>query len=429
MALKGTLGDFALTDILQLIGLQRKTGTLVLRRNGEEVVLGFEEGAVVFAERAGRNLEQRVGQLLVRTGKLTDERLQEALAIQQETLQRLGHILLEREWIDRDTLRKQLHLQITDTVYELFRWEDGEYDFLPADTIEWDRELVQPVSCDSLLMEGARRIDEWPRIQRVIPRPDIVLIPTRAATELLAGISDDGEVRGTVYDQDIDFGFIKDPLLDEEAEEGPRLARAELRVLRWVDGVRTVEEIAELSELGTFEASKILASLVERGLLTRAPDLPRGGERTAPGWLRSAGMARLFAALSALLVLLGATSGGVELARALVPAVPRVPLPRPLADGDWLSRTCGLERARRATARLRREKIGEAARVWYLARGRWPASVRELVDGGVLQPALARDPWGTSYRIVPTATGVRISGGGGELLVTAPAPPPAGPRD
>ncbi len=420
MALKGTLGDFALTDILQLIGLQRKTGTLVLRRGGEEIVLGFEEGAVVFAERRGRNLEQRVGQLLVRTGKLTEERLQEALEIQRETLQRLGHILVERGWIDRETLQAQLHLQITDTVYELFRWEDGEYDFLPSDTIEWDRELILPVSCDSLLMEGARRVDEWPRIQRVIPRPDIVLLPTSAAAELLADAADDGEVRGTVYDQDIDFGFIKDPLLDEQAEPGTRVGRAELRVLRWVDGERTAAEVAELSELGTFEAFKVLASLVERGLLTRAPELPRGGERAVPGWLRSAAMARLFAALAALLVLLGGISAGAELLRAFVPALPAAPLPRPLASAGWISRTCGLARARRATDRLRMEKIAEAARVFRLAHRRWPSSVEELVAGDLLLAPFARDPWGRPYRLARATGGLRVVAAGGETLLVAP---------
>ncbi len=427
MALKGTLGDFALTDILQLIGLQRKTGTLVLRRRSEQVILGFEEGAVVFADRGDRNLEQRVGQLLVRTGKLTEERLQEALEIQQETLERLGHVLVERGWIDRETLQAQLHRQITDTVYDLFRWEDGEYDFLPSDTIEWDRELVLPVSCDSLLMEGARRIDEWPRIQRVIPRPDIVLLPTRAARELLVASSDEGEGRGTVYDQDIDFGFIKDPLLEEEGEPGTRLGRSELRVLRWVDGERTAAEVAELSELGNFEAFKVLASLVERGLLTRAPELPRGGERAVPGWLRSAAMARVFGVLAALLVVLGGISAAVEVARAFVPALPAAPLPRPLASAAWLSRTCGLERARRATDRLRLERIAAGVRVYRLAHGRWPSSVDDLVAAHLLPSPLARDPWGRPYRLGRAPGGLRVLAPGGEEMAVGGeghAPPP-----
>ena len=90
MALNGTLGDFSLTDILQLIGLQRKTGLLILRQGETEVSIAFDAGRVVGADSNVRPLEQRVGRLLVRTGRLTESRLDEALAIQRETLQRLG---------------------------------------------------------------------------------------------------------------------------------------------------------------------------------------------------------------------------------------------------------------------------------------------------------------------------------------------------
>ena len=125
MALKGTLGDFALTDILQLIGLQRKSGLLVIRHGDDEVSVGFEDGRVVSAESRERPAELKVGQLLVRSGKLTEQRLSEALEIQKKTLQRLGHVLLRHGWIEKEALSRELQLQMTETVYDLFRWRDG----------------------------------------------------------------------------------------------------------------------------------------------------------------------------------------------------------------------------------------------------------------------------------------------------------------
>lgn len=44
MALEGTIKDFGLPDIFQLIGLQRKTGVLTLRAKNETVTVTFESG-------------------------------------------------------------------------------------------------------------------------------------------------------------------------------------------------------------------------------------------------------------------------------------------------------------------------------------------------------------------------------------------------
>jgi hypothetical protein len=50
MALEGTLRDFSLADIFQLIGLQRKTGVLTLRGTEDVVIISFQEGRVVGSE-------------------------------------------------------------------------------------------------------------------------------------------------------------------------------------------------------------------------------------------------------------------------------------------------------------------------------------------------------------------------------------------
>src|ERR1700680_2543220 len=168
MALEGTLRDFSLADIFQLIGLQRKTGVLTLRSKDDTVTVTFLDGKVVGADSLGHRLENRLGTGLIKSGMLTADQLTRALEIQKETLQRLGFILTHYGIISGDMLKQALQLQVLQIVYRLFRWKDGEYHFSQETTIEYDRDNLMPIAAESILMEGARMIDEWPIIEKRI---------------------------------------------------------------------------------------------------------------------------------------------------------------------------------------------------------------------------------------------------------------------
>src|SRR5512137_226208 len=179
MALEGTIRDFGLPDIFQLIGLQRKTGLLTLtnEKDQESVTVTFEGGMVVMADSSARRLEDRLGNVLVKQGKITRERLEEALGVQRQTLQRLGHILANASAITTKDLRDALQVQISQIVFRVFRWRDGRYHFAPAESVDYDRENFVPMSTDFILMEGIRMVDEWPIIEKKIPSFDIVFRP------------------------------------------------------------------------------------------------------------------------------------------------------------------------------------------------------------------------------------------------------------
>ncbi len=396
MALRGTLGDFSLADILQLIGLQRKTGLLILRRGGDEVRVGFEGGRVVSAEATQRHPDALIGQYLLRSGKLTEQRLEAALREQSETLHRLGHVLVEKRWVDRDTIRRLLTLQLSEAVYDLFRWKDGEYDFQPGVTTSWDREFVEPIQCDTLLMQGAQMVDEWPIIERVIPSENAVLRPTKEAARFLATSNDAQEGRGTVYDQDIDFGFIPaDPL--KEREGVLRLGERERATLRWVDGQRTAAEVAEMSGLGSFETFKTLAQLVELKLLEPVPSPESHVPLAGPSVMRSAGAARIAQVLVILLAIVGSLAAAQDLWRAFLPGVPAIPLPSTAASAAWISRTVGLDDVRRSASMARMARIERGLQVYYLGFSRWPRTLGEVVERGLIPRYLALDPWGRPY--------------------------------
>ncbi len=410
MALKGTLGDFALTDILQLIGLQRKSGLLVLEKEDDRVTLGFDAGRVVSADSSARPFDLRVGQLLVRSGKLTEKRLQEALAIQKKTLQQLGHVLLRNGWIDKETLRTQLALQVRETVYELFRWRTGQYDFQPERKVVWDSELMTPIPSETLLMEGAQMVDEWPMIERVIPSPTVVLRPTAAAAQVLA-TKDVKEAQGSIYEQDLDFGFIpENPLADVAGPARSGYSDHELAVLRWVDGQRTAGEIAEFTGFGSFETFKLLARLIELRLI----EIVRGtrdGRRRRRGLAERAGPARLALALVVAATAIGATSLVLDVARTfdgeLLAPVPRRP---GLARPAQLAEAAGLDIARAAADSARIERLEQAVRTFLLDQGQWPDGLADLERIGLVPAAAMRDPWGRGYMLALAPDGFGVAG-------------------
>ena len=88
MALSGTLKDFGIADIFQLIGHQAKTGVLLLKDREIEVRIFFVEGNVVKAEQSTRDKADLLGNIMVRAGALTQAQLEDALATQQRTLRR-----------------------------------------------------------------------------------------------------------------------------------------------------------------------------------------------------------------------------------------------------------------------------------------------------------------------------------------------------
>src|SRR5262245_5947393 len=111
MALQGTLKDFSLADIFQLIGLQKKSGVLTLKYGSEVLTASFLEGSVVAADSLPKRMEDRLGMVLVKSGQITETQLQSALKLQKQTLKRLGTVLVEQKYIGQESLREALRIQ------------------------------------------------------------------------------------------------------------------------------------------------------------------------------------------------------------------------------------------------------------------------------------------------------------------------------
>lgn len=386
MALEGTLHDFSLSDILQLISLQRKTGILALKGKDDTVTLGFDQGRLISADSAARRMDTRLGTLLVKTRCLTPAMLQRALEIQGQTLQRLGFILLKNGFCTPDDLRSGLNLQIRKIAYSLFRWTDGDYVFDQRNEIDYDHEFVSPIGVESLLMEGARMIDEWPIVEKVVRSPGLVYRRVPVTQPVVPSSGDeDGEDGADPAETTQDRRATASP------DEPIKVSRSEWAVYQLVDGRRSVADIVERTFLADFDGAKAFYDLVNSRLIEEAPlgaaSLPVGPSVEVPRPPGSEGRG-IAVAIGAGLVILLAVSLGLQ---------PRNPLnvltlrarPVPVLEGFLKSASL-----------LRLSRLAEAIHASYFVSGRFPETLEALVATRLIPPADLKDPWGRRYRYV-----------------------------
>jgi hypothetical protein len=248
MAIEGPLRELGIHDVFQLLDLSRKTGglrvTSDLRHNAGTI--HFEDGAVVAAEIQSN--PHPLGGLLLRAGRITEADLERARDMQQRQgdRRRIGEILVALGAITARELERQVRLQIEEVVFEVMGWNEGYFSFTEGATGDVAAEANVRIPVEALLMEGARRIDEWSRIEKRIPHLGIV--PALAPPPEGGG----GEL----------------DLLPPEWE-----------VLALVDAERDVRTVA--AELGRseFEVAKTLFGLESAGVVTFVgrPRRSRGG--------------------------------------------------------------------------------------------------------------------------------------------------------
>jgi len=238
MAIEGPLQDISIHDVFQLLDLARKSGRLrvhsTVRENEGEV--WFQAGAIVHASM--RDNPHTLGVLLLKGGKATDEQLGEARSLQvRGDRRRLGEILVGMGVVPRRDVDRFMRLQIETVVFELFSWKEGTFSFTD-ETGEFEGAIT--VSTESLLMEGARRIDEWSRMADRLP--DALVIPRLA------------------------------PLRDGP-ESSIDLRPGEWEVLTMIDGARSLREIASFLGVSEFEVARTVYGMISTGLIVADPRL------------------------------------------------------------------------------------------------------------------------------------------------------------
>jgi hypothetical protein len=200
MAIEGPLRELGIHDVFQLLDLSRKTGRLrvssALRDN--EGVVFFRKGRVVSA--SIRSNPHPLGALLLRAGRITEQDLGRARAMQEsaEEKRRLGEILVDLGALTGRDLQRFMRQQVEAVIFELLSWQEGFFSFVEGDVAEREGPTAVSVPTESLLMEGARRLDEWTQIQQRIPHlgvvPRLADVPADAPASQLDLLPNEWEV-------------------------------------------------------------------------------------------------------------------------------------------------------------------------------------------------------------------------------------------
>lgn len=396
MALKGTLKDFGIADIFQLIAQQTKTGVLHLKSKDEEVHISFHDGNVVRAEHVGRRKNDKLGAMLARAELITQPQLDEALEEQKRTLKRLGDVLVARAWISRERLREMAQLQTTETLYRLFTWKSGTYEFEQG-TVEWDRDSITPLRGESVLMEGFRMVDEWPLIKKKITSYGMTFERLRPMER--ASASDD-DLDAALDDA---FGEMADKKADDElpSDKAPKdgISANERRVYSLCEAGRNVQKIIDVSRLGEFETCKSLLNLVQAGYLK--PIAPAAEDKAAP---RLGGDFARSIAESALTVVIRLVMSAVIVA-VLFLLVYSVRLEDiSLASGASGTHFDG-PAVQQFLAGAQMARLRGALEVYRLEQGRYPDSLDDLVGEGLVRPDDTRHPFVERYHYRRTDEG------------------------
>ncbi len=239
-ALTGNVSVISIAEILQLLSLQRQTGSLMVRtRKGASIMLFIKDGHLSLATSSGLHGEFRVGRYLVQDGALKESELTEYLeqnppSGSQSRTSLIGQALIERGIITEDQLRKGLKRQANELIYEVVRWNSGRFSFKIDDLSEAAKSADLSLPTGHIVMEGFRRVDEW---------------------RLIEGSFDFENV------------LYQDPMAIERMGKQGELTKLEATVLSAIDGERTVREIVAEVHASSFDVCKILYQFVNSRLV------------------------------------------------------------------------------------------------------------------------------------------------------------------
>lgn len=243
MAIEGPLRELGIHDVFQLLDLSRKTGVLRVASElrDDEGVVHFDSGKVVHAHVKSKAIPVEL--TLLQSGKISKDDLETARAKRTNGRAEADilDLLIENGAVTSKEIERQLRMQIEGVVFELMSWREGFFSFeeRAASDLTPSREARIHVSTESLLMEGARRIDEWSRIADKVP--SLAVIP------VLAPVRDDGQ--GSQID-----------LLPPEWE-----------VLSMIDGARDLRIIASTLGRAEFDIARVVYGLVTTGVVEVRP--------------------------------------------------------------------------------------------------------------------------------------------------------------
>ncbi|MFN2269327.1 MAG: DUF4388 domain-containing protein [Anaerolineae bacterium] len=231
MALKGNLRDFSTTQLLNLINLARKTGTLAIDARDDRARLSFREGKLVYAT---LGQDAHLAAILHRSGKLSEE---QARTIQTQASAKsdkeLGLLLINAGYVSQSDILQSVHAYILGNVYPLFTWPDGNFRF-ESSVLPFGDRINVSIDLENVIMEGSRRLKEWERLQDELPNLDMALKFADRPGANMRNIS---------------------------------MSVEEWRVVSFINPRNTIRQIAQYNNMSDFQVRKIVYGLLQAGLV------------------------------------------------------------------------------------------------------------------------------------------------------------------
>ncbi|UCD06351.1 MAG: DUF4388 domain-containing protein [candidate division WOR-3 bacterium] len=229
MAIEGDLRSLNITSVLQLISREQLTGVLKIKKYPEVADVGFIDGDVAGAFFEVGERAERLETYLVKSGMIGKNLFEMIEDIHRETKRPVINIIIEDKYLTIEEIERTIKFKIQEVMDELFTWNEGEFKFEEGVLIYPKSVIKIRMHTEGLILESARRLDEWPRISKAVPSGDIVF-------------------------KRVDRPELKLQLKEDEA-----------RVLSLIDERRSVDDLLEISGLGKFHTYACLYHLQSTG--------------------------------------------------------------------------------------------------------------------------------------------------------------------
>ena len=189
MVLKGSLREFILGDIFNLIAQQKITGKLLLSTGEEDGIIVLKEGIIAAAIKGEEHISTKLFNLLVGAYRLPEEEMQGLFTSYENNINGLFNEIVRMNILQGDVLTAYATSITEDICCSFFLWNKGTYYFASVPIVDDIAPNCVSISVEAIAMEASRRVDEWNRMQKVI-HADSIFVPTeRRAPEVQTAIN------------------------------------------------------------------------------------------------------------------------------------------------------------------------------------------------------------------------------------------------
>jgi hypothetical protein len=175
MEMEGSIQEFSVPEILQFLSLHEADGVLKLKSGREEVDFGFKMGKITDALHKGEKLFHSISEYIQRTGLITPKAFKKFNERAKELDLNLMEVVEKSEVLSKKEIEKIIAFKIQETTCEVLTWNVGKYSFEAGKKLYQHSPFSIELEPNTLVMEGIRRIDEWPLIEKALPDGNVIL--------------------------------------------------------------------------------------------------------------------------------------------------------------------------------------------------------------------------------------------------------------